>query len=356
MKKSQLIKIIKEEIDKLLEQTGNPYGDDLMYQYNQSLKNDALKKALEKRTVPSKDGKLKIPFSSLRRPEQIAYDLIEDPRPSIMFDNPVIGGNVKPELRHARPAFVTNKKPIPLSFRVAQSDVTVNTKEGPVKARKGDFIMTGTKGENWPIPEDKFRQTYDVQSGGTTAAKKKINVRAAQMKKPFEVKVSWSADTLKGKAGDFLVQYGPGDYGVVGKEIFEETYNTKAMPKSKPTSAQAKTDPKAKTVSKQQLASEIEKAAKGKKVTKKAIMATLRPFAKVLGIASIGFVANAIVKKATNKDWGGVAEEILMASPAGIPIMVATGFFNALKNNMNKYGLEAAQDVARVKTNILDRL
>ena len=355
MRKSEIERIIKEEIDKLLEQTGNPYGDDLMYQYKQKLKGDAL----EKRTVQGRTSQGKatnIPFSSLARPEQIAYDLIEDPKPSMMFDDPVIGGNVKPELRHGRTTFATYKKPIPLNFKVAQADITVNTKEGPVKARKGDFIMTGTKGENWPIPKDKFSQTYDVQPGGTTAAKKKINVRAAQMKKPFEVKVSWSADTLKGKTGDFLVQYGPGDYGVVGKEIFEETYDTTAMKKVKPTSAKTKANPKTKTVSKQQLATEIEKIAKGKKVTKKAIMAALKPFAKLLGIASIGLVASVIVQKATEEDWQGVAEEILMASPAGIPIMVATGFFKALKNNLNKYGLEAAQDVARVKTNILDRL
>ena len=44
------------------------------------------------------------------------------------------------------------------------------------------------------------------------------------MQEPFQVKVSWSADLLQGEAGDFLVQYGPGDYGVVGAEIFKETY------------------------------------------------------------------------------------------------------------------------------------
>jgi hypothetical protein len=221
--------------------------------------------------------------------------------------------------------------------------------------KKGSAIMNNGKGKLWAIPPDDFKRTYTIDPGGKTATPVPQRRYAVQMREPFRVKPSWSNVPLHGKAGDFLVQYGPGDYGAVDADEFKKTYNTKAMPKSKPTSAKTKADP-AKTVSKQQLASEIEKAAKGKKVTKKAIMATLRPFAKLLGIAAIGLVANAIVKKAMNKDWGGVAEEILMASPAGIPIMVATGFFNALKNNMNKYGLEAAQDVARVKTNILDRL
>jgi len=31
---------------------------------------------------------------------------------------------------------------------------------------------------------------------------------------------------LQGEAGDYLVQYGVGDYGVVGREIFGKTYET----------------------------------------------------------------------------------------------------------------------------------
>ena len=36
----------------------------------------------------------------------------------------------------------------------------------------------------------------------------------------------WSNDLLQGEPGDYLVQYGPGDYGVVGREIFGKTYET----------------------------------------------------------------------------------------------------------------------------------
>jgi hypothetical protein len=84
-------------------------------------------------------------------------------------------------------------------------------------------IMTGTEGEQWPIPAEKFKQTYDDLGDGT-AAKKNIPVYAVEMNKPFQVKVSWSNDLLKGDPGDYLVQYGPGDYGVVGREIFGKTY------------------------------------------------------------------------------------------------------------------------------------
>ena len=115
------------------------------------------------------------------------------------------------------------KKPIPLEFRVAEQPETIETKEGPVTAEAGAAIMTGTEGEQWPIPGEKFEQTYDVLEPGT-AAKKNIPVFAKEMAEPFQVKVSWSNDLLQGEPGDYLVQYGPGDYGVVGREIFAKTY------------------------------------------------------------------------------------------------------------------------------------
>ena len=83
--------------------------------------------------------------------------------------------------------------------------------------------MTGTEGENWPIPAEKFAETYDVLETGL-AAKKNIPVFAKEMTEPFQVKVSWSEALLQGEAGDYLVEYGPSDYGVVGAEIFRKTY------------------------------------------------------------------------------------------------------------------------------------
>jgi len=137
----------------------------------------------------------------------------------------IIGDTFMPELADDQKSFRCFKKPIPLEFRIAQGPEEVQTKEGPVDARQGDYIMTGTKGENWPIPADQFNYDILTQDGNTgTAAKKKIIVSAKEMSKPFEVKVSWSASTLKGNPGDYLVHYGPGDYGVVGREIFQETY------------------------------------------------------------------------------------------------------------------------------------
>jgi len=118
------------------------------------------------------------------------------------------------------------KKNIPLQYRIAVEPETIKTLEGPVQAPAGAYIMTGTKGENWPIPADKFKQTYDIIDD-KTAAKKPIPVLGKNMKEDFFVTVSWSPDKLKGKPGDWLVQYGPGDYGVVEAGIFDDTYDNK---------------------------------------------------------------------------------------------------------------------------------
>ena len=120
------------------------------------------------------------------------------------------------------------KKAIPLQFRVTDRPETIETLEGSVEAPTGAYIMTGTKGENWPIPADKFEETYDIIDAwgdGGKASKKAIPVPAKQMQEDFFVTVSWSPDKLNGKPGDWLVQYGPGDYGVVEASIFDETYD-----------------------------------------------------------------------------------------------------------------------------------
>lgn len=44
------------------------------------------------------------------------------------------------------------------------------------------------------------------------------------MEQPFEVRVGWAAEPLKGKAGDYHVTYSPGEFGCVAADIFDETY------------------------------------------------------------------------------------------------------------------------------------
>jgi len=126
------------------------------------------------------------------------------------------------------------KKDVPVGVAFAKEDGTCETKEGKVSYAAGDAIMTGIEGEQWPIPRNKFEDTYEPLDGtekGSNGEYSKIKslVLAKPMVNPFEVTVSWSDDKLKGEPtssenGSLLVQYGPGDFGVVSRDIFKKTY------------------------------------------------------------------------------------------------------------------------------------
>ena len=116
------------------------------------------------------------------------------------------------------------KKPIPLQYRIAEEPQTLETKEGPIQIEAGFAIMTGTEGEEWAMPPEDFEEKYNVIDDGIAASKGEEKL-AKQMNRPFHVTVEWSTDKLQGKLYDWLVKYGPGDYGVVDQKIFNDTYD-----------------------------------------------------------------------------------------------------------------------------------
>ena len=50
----------------------------------------------------------------------------------------------------------------PLVFEVAfnQEKVVIDTIEGPVHAEVGDAVVTGVRGERWPVRRPKFAELY----------------------------------------------------------------------------------------------------------------------------------------------------------------------------------------------------
>lgn len=117
------------------------------------------------------------------------------------------------------------KKPIKLSFVFATQKQDIQTLEGVVTAMPGDAIIIGVKGERYPVRRPYFEASYDFDEALGTCVKKPIIVEAQEMSEPFIVKVGWSDQPLQGKAGDFKLTYGPGDFGIVEREIFYQTYD-----------------------------------------------------------------------------------------------------------------------------------
>lgn len=122
-----------------------------------------------------------------------------------------------------RDGFETYKTPNPEQYQIAQQDGVLKTLEGPVNYRRGYYILTGPKGEQYPIPPEKFAELKDDAGNGVCYPKKIIKV-AKLADHDGAVKTSWG-ETLNYTAGnDYIVRHGPGDYGVVKKDIFAKTY------------------------------------------------------------------------------------------------------------------------------------
>ena len=139
-----------------------------------------------------------------------------------------VEGDAEPTPNFAPPGpgqvFRAMKKPIPIGFRFAEEEELIDTLEGPVTANPGDAVMTGTRGEHWPIARETFEATYDFDMDTSLASKRPMAVDVEEMDEPFSVRTKWSGQMLEGKPGDFKVTYGPGDYGIVARDIFFENY------------------------------------------------------------------------------------------------------------------------------------
>lgn len=114
------------------------------------------------------------------------------------------------------------KKAIPVAIGAPLMEETiVSTLEGEVIAPVGFHIVTGVKGEKYPIGPEVFAQYEEVSLG--LYAKQKIIVRTVQLEEACEVDTPWGA-TLQAKKGDFLIMETPENMWVVEEKIFGDTY------------------------------------------------------------------------------------------------------------------------------------
>lgn len=123
--------------------------------------------------------------------------------------------------------FKTYKIPAKEKYEIADQDGTVKTLEGPVSYKKGDYIMTGPKGEQYPMPPEKFKELKDDQGNGIATPKKIVKL-AKLADHDGAVNTSWGATLNYTQGNDYIVKHGPGDYGVVKADIFAKTYKQNA--------------------------------------------------------------------------------------------------------------------------------
>jgi hypothetical protein len=119
--------------------------------------------------------------------------------------------------------FKTYKRPAKERYEIASEPGTIDTLEGPVKYPVGFYIMTGPKGEQYPISPKKFAELKDDLGDGVCTPKKIIKV-AKLADHSGSVDTSWGEKLQYNTGEDIIVRHGPNDYGVVKKDIFAQTY------------------------------------------------------------------------------------------------------------------------------------
>jgi hypothetical protein len=116
---------------------------------------------------------------------------------------------------------------VTVEFAVAAG--TLESAVGTNRYTVGDALITGTTGDRWCVSRHRFEAKYaaeePTQIGQPGSYRNRpLPVRARCMDVPFCVRRSAGGDVLHGEAGDWLVQYAPGDHGIVAQDRFASVY------------------------------------------------------------------------------------------------------------------------------------
>lgn len=103
------------------------------------------------------------------------------------------------------------------------------SREGPNRFAAGDALITGSTGDRWSVSRDRFDAKYlpvaPVGAGADGRYRAKpLPVLARQIGEAFTLARSSGGDVLHGQAQDWVLQYAPGDFGIIGNARFEKVY------------------------------------------------------------------------------------------------------------------------------------
>ncbi len=111
----------------------------------------------------------------------------------------------------------------------ATADGQLISREGPNQFHRGDALISTENGDKWSVSRNRFEAKYQplapLKAGDDGRYRSKpIPVLAKQMPLPFTIARCKGGDVLHGLAHDWLLQYGPGDYGIIGNDRFQQVY------------------------------------------------------------------------------------------------------------------------------------
>jgi hypothetical protein len=104
------------------------------------------------------------------------------------------------------------------------------SREGPNRFAMGDALVTGSTGDRWSVSRGRFDAKYSAlaptihgEDGRYQA--RPVPVLAKQMSEAFSLARSAGGDVLRGVAQDWVLQYAPGDHGIVQNARFQRIYH-----------------------------------------------------------------------------------------------------------------------------------
>jgi PGDYG protein len=118
-----------------------------------------------------------------------------------------------------------------VAVEFAASEGELMSLEGPNRYVRGDALITGSTGERWVVSRERFAAKYVPADAAVTHGEagayrnRPAVVLARQMNEAFSLaRSAGGGDVLRGVAGDWVMQYAPGDYGVVQAARFAKVY------------------------------------------------------------------------------------------------------------------------------------
>jgi hypothetical protein len=116
-----------------------------------------------------------------------------------------------------------------VTVRFARQDGALISREGLNHYQVSDALITGSTGDEWVVSRARFEAKYAVLPPGQAGEEGRYGARpvpvlARQMSEPFSIARSAGGDILAGLAKDWLLQYAPGDFGIVENARFQQVY------------------------------------------------------------------------------------------------------------------------------------
>ena len=133
------------------------------------------------------------------------------------------------ELERKPEAFRVCKRSIPVTVDFAKTGGEFHTREGLVRYVAGDALLTGVEGETWPVSRDNFFATYETLDSTINGepglyVKTPRTVWAWRPTREVDVALPEGRGLLHAYPGDVIIEYAPGNHGVVDSQIFDKTY------------------------------------------------------------------------------------------------------------------------------------